>query len=147
MNRKNAPEATHEAIEYGTDLILDFDKLKKVANCGEPVVPVAVQDSKTREVLIVAYVNELALKYTLEHNVAAFWSTSRNELWVKGKTSGDTLNIDEVRVNCEQNSLVYLVTLAGKGSCHTKNEDGSTRFGCYYRTIKDGKLEFVDYNA
>jgi phosphoribosyl-AMP cyclohydrolase len=79
----------------------------------------------------------------LDTGIATFWSTSRNELWIKGKTSGDELKIEEVRVNCEQNSLVYIVRMVGKGSCHVKDEAGKTRFGCYYRQVKGDVLEFV----
>jgi phosphoribosyl-AMP cyclohydrolase len=133
-----------ERLEEGNELLIDFAKLDQVVQCGEPVVPVAVQDADTKEVLIVAYVNEVALKYTLEHGVAAFWSTSRNKLWVKGETSGDTLKLVEVRVNCEQNSLVYIVRPLGEGACHTKCADGTARRSCYYRRIKDGNLELVE---
>ena len=80
--------------------------------------------------------------------MATFWSTSRNELWIKGKTSGDFLEIVDILVNCEQNSIVYKVRLKGKGSCHTKGENGLPRRGCYYRRLvqKDGKLalEFLE---
>ncbi len=130
-------------LEEGPDLLLDFDKLKKVFASGVPVVPVAVQDADSREILLIGYANETALDHTLKHGVAAFWSTSRNELWVKGATSGDTLEIVDIRVNCEQNSLLYLVRLKGHGVCHTKGADGKTRRSCYYRSIKDGHLEFV----
>ena len=133
-----------ERLEEGNELLIDFEKLDQVAQCGEAVVPVAVQDADTKEVLIVAYVNETALKYTLDHGVAAFWSTSRGKLWVKGETSGDTLQLVEVRVNCEQNSLVYIVRPLGEGACHTKYADGTSRRSCYYRRIKDGKLELVE---
>lgn len=144
MNRKNCEkELSSDLIENSQELMVDFEKLKKVATAGEPVVPVAVQDVKTKEILIIAYANEKALRYTLENRQAAFWSTSRNELWVKGKTSGDVLTIVEVRINCEQNSLVYIVEMLGKGSCHVKNEKGDTRFGCYYRRIAGDSLEFV----
>jgi len=131
-------------LEEGEELHLDFQKLRKVAMASAPVLPVAVQDAETGEVLILAYANEEAVRYTLEHGVAAFWSTSRDELWVKGATSGDTLQIIEVRVNCEQNSLLYLVRLMGKGACHTRTRDGRTRTGCYYRRVANGALEFVD---
>jgi len=135
---------THEELEEGRELHLDFDKLAKVAQTGVPVLPAVVQDARTHEVLIVAYVNQEALDYTLEHGVAAFWSTSRNELWVKGATSGDSLRLVEVRVNCEQNSLVYLVEPLGKGACHTQDAAGNTRVSCYYRRIGDGgALEFI----
>jgi phosphoribosyl-AMP cyclohydrolase len=133
-----------ERLEEGRELLLDFDKLSKVAQCGEAVVPVAIQNADTKEVLFVAYANKAALDYTLEHGVAAFWSTSRSELWVKGKTSGDILEIVEVRVNCEQNSLVYIVKPLGEGACHTKGSDGKSRCGCYYRRIADGGLEFIE---
>jgi len=133
-----------EGLEEGRELQLDFDKLAKVAQTGVPVLPAVVQDARTGEVLIVAYVNREALDYTLEHKIAAFWSTSRNELWVKGATSGDSLRLVEVRVNCEQNSLLYRVEPLGKGACHTKDADGSTRTSCYYRRIDGtGTLDFV----
>ncbi|PON11412.1 phosphoribosyl-AMP cyclohydrolase [Candidatus Entotheonella serta] len=132
-----------KVLEEGQDLNLDFDKLKKVALADATVVPVAVQDVDSKDVLIIAYANEEALTYTLEHGVAAFWSTSRNELWVKGATSGDTLQVVEVRVNCEQNSLLYIVKLLGTGACHTKDVDGHTRASCYYRSVQDGQLRFV----
>jgi phosphoribosyl-AMP cyclohydrolase len=131
-------------LEQGHELLLDFNKLKKVARSREALVAVAVQDVDSKDVLLVAYANEAALKYTLAHGIAAFWSTSREELWVKGATSGDTLEIAEVRVNCEQNSLLYLVRPLGQGVCHTKDSDGKTRRGCYYRRINNGQLEFVD---
>ena len=87
---------SHEELEEGAVLALDFDKLEKVAACGEALVPVAVQDADSGEVLIVAYANAQALDYALANGVAAFWSTSRNELWVKGATSGDFLDLVEV---------------------------------------------------
>lgn len=122
-------------LEEGTALALDFSKLQAIGRGEAAVIPVAVQDYETREVLIVAYANQEALEYTLTNGVAAFWSTSRNELWVKGATSGDTLALVDVRVNCEQNSLLYLVRPLGAGACHTKGEDGKARATCYYRRI------------
>jgi len=136
---------THEELEEGSVLNLDFTKLRKVANCGADVLPAVAQDVDTHEVLIVGYANELALETALKEGMATFWSTSRNELWIKGKTSGDYLQLHEVLVNCEQNSILYKVRQVGKGSCHTKNKDGVSRSGCYYRRLKDdGSLEFVD---
>ena len=136
---------THEELEEGKVLKLDFAKLRKVANCESDVLPAIAQDAETGEVLIVGYANELALQTALECGMATFWSTSRNELWIKGKTSGDYLKIEGIYVNCEQNSILYKVTPAGKGACHTKNQKGIARAGCYYRRIKeDGSLEFVN---
>jgi phosphoribosyl-AMP cyclohydrolase len=131
-------------LEEGSALQLDFAKLQKIARAEALVVPVVVQDAETKDVLVVAYANQLALEKTLKTGIATFWSTSRNELWVKGATSGDTLKIVEVRVNCEQNSLLYLVRMMGDGVCHTKDADGKTRATCYYRSIRDGRLAHVD---
>ena len=130
-------------LEEGTDLKLDFTKLKQAAAGEADVLPVAVQDADTGEVLLVGYANALALQTTLEKKVATFWSTSRNELWIKGATSGDYLEIVDVRVNCEQNSLLYRVKLKGEGACHTKGADGVARHGCYYRKIDGSAMTFV----
>ena len=125
----------HTDLEEGNDLTLDFTKLTTIGADGHQVVPVAVQDADTGEVLIVAYANEAALDATLERGEAVFYSTSRHEIWHNGATSGDTLAIVDVRVNCEQNSLLYRVRPNGEGACHTKDADGRARPGCYYRQI------------
>lgn len=127
----------HKHLEEGAELLLDFDKLKKVAATGHSVLPAVIQDVESREVLLIGYVNREALEYALKNKVATMWSTSRNELWIKGATSGEYLDLVETRVNCEQNSLLYLVKVRGKGACHTKNAQGDPRFGCYYRRIRD----------
>tara|TARA_B100001093_G_C26601382_1_gene916024 strand:- start:428 stop:841 length:414 start_codon:yes stop_codon:yes gene_type:complete len=133
----------HHDLEEGAILNLDFSKLKKVAACGEDIIPAIAQDHETGEVLIVGYANELALKTAKIEGMATFWSTSRNELWIKGKTSGDFLEIIEIRVNCEQNSILYMVKPRGKGACHTKDANGVPRQGCYYRKLNSaGDLEF-----
>ena len=126
---------------------LDFTKLKKIAQCSEDVLPAFAQCADNGEVLIVGYVNRLALETAVKEGMATFWSTSRNELWIKGKTSGDYLEIVDILVNCEQNSVVYKVRLKGKGSCHTKDKNGNPRFGCYYRRIKfnDGKIQGLEF--
>ena len=135
---------TSAQVEEGDELALDFTKLEKVAACGQPLVPVAVQDADTGEVLILAYANPQALDHTIANGVATFWSTSRNELWVKGATSGDYLDVVEIRVNCEQNSLLYRVRPRGAGACHTRDARGVSRRSCYYRRITaEGGLEPV----
>ncbi len=136
---------SHKEIEEGSELSLDFTKLRKVASCEADVLPAIAQDARTGEVLIVGYANREALETARETGMATFWSTSRNELWIKGKTSGDTLKIEEIRVNCEQNSILYRVMPVGAGACHTKDGTGRARSGCYYRRLtEDGRLEFVD---
>ncbi|MDG1132477.1 MAG: phosphoribosyl-AMP cyclohydrolase [Opitutales bacterium] len=133
----------HHELENGTSLALDFKKLAKVVACGEDLIPAVAQDAESGEVLIVGYANELALNTALEQGMATFWSSSRNELWIKGKTSGDYLEIVEVRVNCEQNSILYRVSPKGQGACHVKDGQGIARKGCYYRKItSDQSLRF-----
>jgi phosphoribosyl-AMP cyclohydrolase len=134
----------HKEIEEGVTLNIDFKKLKKVIACGEDIIPAVAQNDKTGEVLIVGYVNELALRTARLEGMATFWSTSRNELWIKGKTSGDFLQIVEIRVNCEQNSILYRVIPKGEGACHTKDSKGNPRSGCYYRKLnKDDSLQLI----
>jgi phosphoribosyl-AMP cyclohydrolase len=132
-------------LEEGSGLTLDFDKLAKVAACGQGVLPVAVQNVDTGEVILVAYANETALQTAIETRTAVFWSTSRNELWEKGKSSGEMFDLLEVRVNCEQNSLVYRVRPRRGDICHTKNKAGAPR-NCYYRRLsfETGELENLD---
>ena len=109
------------------------------------MIPVAVQNADTKEVILVAYTNEEALKLSVETRIATFWSTSRNELWIKGKTPGHYFELVEIRVNCEQNSLVYLVRPKGESICHTRNSAGKPR-NCYYRRLDlpTGKLQNTD---
>jgi phosphoribosyl-AMP cyclohydrolase len=97
---------THEQLEEGAELLLDFDKLKKVSESAHPVIPAAVQDIDSGDVLIIGYVSREALDYALEHNVATFWSTSRDELWIKGKTSGDALELPSLHRPAQRCRLV-----------------------------------------
>ena len=129
-----------QELEEGTRMQLDFGKLESVAACAPGVIPAVAQNIDNGVVLMVGYVNERALKTALEEKVAVFWSTSRNELWIKGASSGDFLELVETRVNCEQNSLLYLVRPRATGACHTRNPDGTSRSSCYYRKIVDGRL-------
>jgi phosphoribosyl-AMP cyclohydrolase len=123
-----------KALEEGSTLKLDFKKLRKVAAIEADVLPVAVQNVDTRELILVAYTNDEAFEKSLASRTLVLWSTSRNELWEKGKTSGDTFELVEARVNCEQNSLLYLVRPQRGAICHTRNQAGESR-NCYYRKV------------
>jgi phosphoribosyl-AMP cyclohydrolase len=130
---------SHDQIEHGTEWHFNFEKLSNIAakiDPKHPCVPVVVQNAQSKEVLMCAYADEDALRYTLENKIATFWSTSRHELWIKGKTSGDILKVIEIRVNCEQNSLLYLVEPMHEGICHVKDRNGNTLPSCYYRKIQ-----------
>ena len=125
-------------LEEGLALTLDFDKMAKIAATGAAVIPVVLQHADTSEVLFIGYANELAVRETFARRSAVLWSTSRNELWHKGASSGDTLDLVEVRVNCEQNSLLYRVRPRTGGVCHTVEQaTQSARRTCYYRIAED----------
>ena len=125
--------------EYTTELLIDFGE------DGQKLLPVVTQDYTTKDVLILAFVNKEAFDETRRSGYATYWSRSRNELWKKGLTSGDMLKIEEIRINCEQNSLLYLVTPQGKGACHAKKADGMPYSSCYYRKINgDNSLEIME---
>ncbi|MBT3193671.1 MAG: phosphoribosyl-AMP cyclohydrolase [Verrucomicrobia bacterium] len=134
-----------KALEEGAALQLDFSKIAKIAETSPDVIPVAVQHADTNEVILVAYTNEFAMKTSFEKRTLVLWSTSRRELWEKGATSGETFELLEAFVNCEQNSLVYRVRPKRGAICHTKNEQGEPR-NCYYRriNIETQELENVD---
>jgi phosphoribosyl-AMP cyclohydrolase len=124
--------------EYTTELQLDFGP------DGKTLIPVVTQDMRTKDVLFIAFVNREAFDETRRSGFATYWSRSRNELWKKGLTSGDMLRVEEIRINCEQNTLLYLVTPLGRGACHAKKPDGSPYESCYYRKIRpDDSLEVV----
>jgi phosphoribosyl-AMP cyclohydrolase len=126
-------------LEEGTGLDLQFVK-------RDGLLPVVVQETATGEILMLASVNREAFEHSLETGRAAFWSTSRGELWEKGLTSGNTLRLDEVLVDCDQDALIYKVTLDGTGACHTKNRNGRHRKSCFYRKVnpETNQLEFRD---
>ena len=135
----------HHMLEEGESLSLDFEKLHKVVQCGQNLIPAVAQDVDSRQVLMVGYVNREAFQYALRSGVATFWSSSRNELWIKGSTSGEYLKLMETRVNCEQNSILYLVRIACQGACHTKWQDGNPRKSCYYRRVtREHTLETIE---
>ena len=95
------------------------------------LLPAIAQDVETGTVLMLAYVTPEAVERTRETGRAHYYSRSRDELWQKGKTSGHVQHVEEVRVDCDGDTLLYLVTQEG-GACHTGYET------CFYRTL-DGE--------
>ena len=109
------------------------------------LLPAIVQDSATKQVLMLGWMNEVAWKATLSTARATFWSTSRNELWVKGATSGNQLHVEEIRIDCDDDTILLFVRLEGSGACHTKNAVGRTRVSCFFRSVgSDGSLLNLD---
>ena len=103
------------------------------------LITAIAQDTATRDILMVAYMNQEAFDKTLETGEAHYWSRSRQELWHKGATSGAIQKIQEIRIDCDQDALLLLVEQTGNGACHTGREN------CFYRSIQSGNtLKFID---
>jgi len=83
------------------------------------LLPVVAQDTKTKEILMLAYVNKQAYEKTLATGIATYYSTSRNALWVKGATSGNTQYVKSILIDCDNDALIYKVIQKGAGACHT----------------------------
>lgn len=97
------------------------------------LIPAVVQNIETNEVLMVAYMNADTIRETVKTARATFWSRSRQEVWVKGATSGNYMYVKEIRVDCDCDCLILLVNPAG-AACHTGSRS------CFFRKIEDGKL-------
>lgn len=92
------------------------------------LIPTIVQDTQTRQVLMMAWMNAESLQKTIESGETWFWSRSRQELWHKGGTSGNTQKVSEVRYDCDADVLLVLVEPAGP-ACHTGE------ISCFYRKL------------
>ena len=92
------------------------------------LIPAIVQDNATGEVLMFAFMNAESLKLTLESGQVWFWSRSRQELWHKGATSGNTLTVGEIRMDCDEDALLLKVDPVGP-ACHTGERS------CFYRGL------------
>jgi phosphoribosyl-AMP cyclohydrolase len=97
------------------------------------LVPAIVQDAATDQVLMMAYMTEATLRDTLDRGRMVYWSRSREEKWVKGQTSGHTQTVEEVRVDCDGDTLLFRVQQEG-GACHTGYRS------CFYRRADDETL-------
>jgi phosphoribosyl-AMP cyclohydrolase len=99
---------------------------------GDGLVAVVAQDADSGDVLMLAYATREAVEQTAETGRAHYYSRSRDELWEKGATSGNTQVVEEIRVDCDGDAVLYRVDQAG-GACHTGYES------CFYRTL-DGDV-------
>ena len=115
-----------EAIESGSTFAPKFD--------SDGLIPAIAADAATGEILMVAHMNAEALVRTIETGQAWFWSRSRNTLWRKGESSGNTLTVVEMRVDCDQDVLLMKVEIAGDGvACHRGYRS------CFYRIVAIGE--------
>ncbi len=108
--------------------MIDFDTLKY----ENYLIFVVVQDSISREVLMCAYMNREALEKTIETGIAHFWSRSRQQLWKKGEISGNVQKVNQIKIDCDMDSILLLVDQVG-GACHMGYRS------CFFRDI-EGKI-------
>lgn len=124
-----AQPSDKKAIEEGAVFMPRFD--------ASGLITAVVTDARDGELLMVAHMNEEALRLTLETGIAHYWSRSRNTLWKKGETSGNLQSVIELRTDCDQDALWLKVHVAGDGpTCHTG------RRSCFYRQVQsvDGQV-------
>ena len=108
---------------------MDFSKLNGL-------IPAVIQDGVTREVLMVGFMNRAALDKTVETGFATFFSRTRNTLWTKGETSGNRLQVDRILVDCDDDTLLLLVTRLGDGNvCHTGERT------CFFRVLEEETIK------
>ena len=117
-------------VEEGKFLSPKFD--------SQGLIPVITTDSKTGEVLMHGYMNSEALKKTIETKEAHYWSRSRKSIWHKGKTSGFTQKIIQIRIDDDQDSVWLSVDIGNGASCHVGYRS------CFYRSIPLGKIDQVE---
>ncbi len=128
-------ESDDQAAEPSTDEermpTLRFDK-------GNGLLPAIVQDYESKEVLMLAYINDLAWRKTLETGKAHYWSRSRNKLWLKGETSGNQQLIKKILVDCDADTVIYQVRQLGGAACHTGHRS------CFFRQVTEQGFETID---
>lgn len=96
---------------------------------SDGLLPAVVQDFRSGEILMLAYINKIAWEKTLSSGKAHYWSRSRNALWLKGETSGHVQLIHDILVDCDEDTVVYVVEQLGGAACHTGHRS------CFYRKI------------
>ena len=113
------------------DFKLDFKK-------GNGLIPAIVQDYKTNEVLMLAYMNEQAFEQTLKSGKAIYYSRSRKVLWKKGETSGHVQHVKEIRVDCDNDTILLKVDQAGDAACHKGYRS------CFFSKLVENELKVVE---
>ena len=111
-------------------ITLDFKK-------SGGLIPAIAQDNNSNEILMLAYMNEESWNKTLETGKATYWSRSRNELWVKGESSGNVQLVKEILVDCDADAVVLKIEQIGGAACHTGYRS------CFFRRITASGVETV----
>ncbi len=101
------------------------------------LIPAIVQDYKTSDVLMLAYMNQDAWEATLSSGNATYYSRSRQKLWVKGETSGHLQRVKEIRIDCDHDTVLLKVKQIGEAACHTGHRS------CFHKKIDNGSITVV----
>jgi len=109
---------------------VDFDKTGGL-------VPAIVQDNETGEILMLAYMNQEALNATVSTGKATYYSRSRQTLWVKGETSGNVQLVKEIRIDCDDDTVLIKVEQLGGAACHTGHRS------CFHKKVENGTIRMV----
>ncbi|MGA2526837.1 MAG: phosphoribosyl-AMP cyclohydrolase [Smithellaceae bacterium] len=104
---------------------------------GDGLIPAIVQDAETKEILMLAYMNRQSWEMTLQTGKATYWSRSRQELWVKGETSGHFQLLKAVLIDCDNDSILLQVKQLGEAACHTGYKS------CFYRKLEGDDFVIV----
>ena len=101
------------------------------------LIPAIVQDYKTNDVLMLAYMNQEAWEATLSSGNATYYSRSRQKLWVKGETSGHLQRVKEIRIDCDDDTVLLKIEQIGEAACHTGHRS------CFHKKIEDGSVKIL----
>lgn len=107
-------------------------------NKGNGLLPAIVQDYQTKEILMLAFINDLAWEETLKTGKAHYWSRSRNKLWLKGETSGHQQLIKKILVDCDDDTVIYQVEQLGGAACHTGHRS------CFFRQVSGEGFQTIE---
>jgi len=103
------------------------------------LIPAIVQDHATGEVLMLAYINRESWEATLRTGKATFYSRSRQQLWIKGETSGNVQIVKEIRIDCDDDTVIFKVEQVGGAACHTGHRS------CFFKKIQDGTVKVMGH--
>jgi phosphoribosyl-AMP cyclohydrolase len=127
-----APSTTPTSSPAVTPIAATEAEIKAVAYNEDGLVPAIVQEEATGQVLMMAWMNEAALRRTFETGRTWFWSRSRQEYWCKGETSGDRQYVRSASYDCDMDVLLFVVEQEGRGACHTGARS------CFFRAFGGG---------
>ncbi len=117
---------------------MEINKIEEIVSRVDwgksPLVPAIAQDAKTKKVLMLAYMDKVALKLTLSTKVAHYFSRSKQRIWKKGETSGNIQKVEDIFIDCDNDTILLLVEQVGGAACHTGRES------CFFTKLESSKI-------